>query len=136
MTVVIYDDNTKLIQSLKEYAEIHVITFIPSSANSIFSQTDVSGLIKQVKNIKETFFLINLESNYSIEARTSLLGFYFFQCLIREFESSQNFNYFFYSFMSIGKIAEINDYAYFIKQKKHKQLPFNFNEIISTLWRQ
>lgn len=134
MTIAIYENNSYFLKSLKDCLQIAVIPFCPITTELCFDQENVKNFVNELNDKDDVVFLINIECGYGYEQRSKLLGLYFFQCLIREFGSSQNFNYCFYSFLPIEKMLELNEYAFFIKQNRHKILPFNFKEITSTSW--
>lgn len=134
MTLAVYDDNSHFIKSLKDCLQIAVVPFCPATKELCFNQENVRKFLNELSDEDDVLFLINLECGYDYESRSKLLGLYFFQCLIREFGSSQNFNYCFYSFLQIERMIELNEYAFFIKQSRHKTLPFDFKEISSASW--
>lgn len=130
MIIAIYESNHLLIKALQDKTEHTIVPFVPNLVGSCFTQNDVSVFVQSINNRDDVLFLISLECSYDYQLRSNLLGLYFFQCLIAEFGSSKSFNYCFYSFLPIQKMIELNDYAFFIKPDKHKQLPYNFHEII------
>jgi hypothetical protein len=124
MVPVFYDSNKGLIDTLqKKGAEF--ICFHPEKCGANYSTDDVSRFVSSIEDSGPHLYFINLEPSWEGILRTELSGLYFYQCLLKEYGSSKNFNYIFYSFQSLPNLLKLNNAAIIIRPQMHRQLPFD-----------